>query len=221
MSLRSSSTRRFILLAFALAGLIPLAGCQGLGWLAQGIAGGDKPEVEAAADYTGLANKSVAVLVSADDRTLFSFPDAPNLVCKYVTARLAADVVGIRPLDPVQVAKFQRSNPDWIVVPYGELAHRLKVDRIVHINLAQYTTNEPGNQELWQGVIRARVGISEADGKDASNFVYTGDISAIYPPDKPMGILNSDSETIQLGTVRAFAKKVAARVTVPPPSAAQ
>ena len=221
MSQRSSFTRRTALGVLLLAGFVQLTGCQGLGWLAHGVAGCDKPEGEPAADYTGLANKSVAVLVSADDRTLFSFPDAPNLVCKYVTARLAADVVGIRPVDPVQVAKFQRGNPDWIVVPYGELAHRLKVDRIVHINLAQYTTNEPGNQELWQGVIRARVGISEADAKDPSNFVYTGDISAIYPPDKPMGILNSDAETIQLGTVRAFARKVAARVTVPPPSAGQ
>ncbi len=218
MSLQNTPTRRSIFRAMGLAGLLSLAGCQGIGWLAQGIAGGEKPEVEPAADYTGLANKSVAVLVSADDRTLFSFPDAPNLVCKYVTARLAADVVGIQPLDPIQVAKFQSSNPDWIVVPYGELAHRLKVQRIVHINLAQYTTHEPGNQELWQGVVRARVGISEADGKDPSNFVYTGDISAIYPPDKPMGILNSDTDTIQLGAVRQFARKLSARVTVPPPA---
>ncbi len=217
MSLDFKLTRKLAAPMLALTALIALTGCQGIGWLAQGIAGGDKPEVEAPADYTGLSNKSVAVLVSADDRTLFTYPTAPDRVCRYVSARLATEVTGIRPLDPIQVAKYQRNNPDWIVVPYGELAHQLKVDRIVHINLAQYTTHEPGNRELWQGVIRARVGISEADGKDASNFAYTGDISAIYPPDKPMGILNSDEETIQLGMVRSFAKKLAARVTDRPP----
>jgi len=203
---------RFTATATAAATCLLLSGCQLAGWLAHGLTPEKPPEV-ILPEYQGLIGKSVAVIVAADERTLYQYPDAPNQVTKYVSSRLAVDVPGIRLTDPAQLAKWTRENPDWIAIPHGDLVRELKVDRLVHISLAQYSTHEQNNREVWQGNMVAKVGVIEADATNPHNFVYSSTQSALYPPDNPVGLLRSDDQTIQAGMLTAFAAKLGALFT--------
>jgi hypothetical protein len=202
----------FATAAAAAAALLLLAGCQLAGWVAHGLTPEPGPEI-IKPEYQGLIGKSVAVVVAADERTLYQYPDAPNQVTKYVSSRLAVDVPGIRLTDPAQLAKWTRENPDWIAIPHGDLARELKVDRLVHISLAQYSTHEQNNRDVWQGNMVAKVGVVEADAPNPHNFVYSSTQSVQYPPDNPVGLLRSDDQTIQAGMLTAFAGKLGALFT--------
>ena len=187
--------------------LLALPGCLLAGWVAHGLTPEPGPEV-IEPEYQGLIGKSVAVMVAVDERS--TSPVAARRICEHVSARLAAEVRDIRVVQSRQIVKFMNENPDWIATPHGDLVREMKVDRIVHIDVAQYTTNEPGNKELWQGNLIARVGIIEADAKDPYKFVYVTDQQVLYPPDQPMGMLKANEETIQTGMLNAFTDRLAA-----------
>ena len=195
---------------FLFAGLaLALAGCQLAGWVASGLTPEKGPEV-IQPEYQGLIGKSVAVMVAADERTLYQYPGGPRKLTEYVSSRLAVDVPGIKLTDPAQLAKWTAENPDWIAIPPGDLARELKVDRMVLISLSQYTTHEQNNRDVWQGNLVARVGVIEADAKNPHNFAYVSNQSVQYPPDNPVGLLRSNDETIEAGMATAFASKLGA-----------
>jgi hypothetical protein len=185
-----------------------LTGCAVAGWVAHAVH--DPAKEESPPEYQGLLNKSIAVVVAADDTALGAYPNAPLRIGQYVTQRLATEVTGVRAMAPAEVARYQRANPDWIATPYGEVARELKVDRLVVISLAEYRTHEFGNREVWQGILSARVGVIEADANDPSNFKYLKNVAVQFPPDKPMGVLDANEEKIQHGMLSLFAGKVAA-----------
>lgn len=192
-----------------LAAAMSLGGCNWLGYGAHALSGGDKNKTVAVdADYRGLDGKSVAVLVAADEYTLFRHPGSPQRVARAVTQQLTADIPGIKPVDPGQVARFQRDNAYWNTLTYGELLNRLKVERIVYIDLAQYTTNEPGDKHVWRGVVVGRVGVAAADATQPNDLVYGADVSAEFPPGQTVGVLEANEQTIQLGMLKTFAVEV-------------
>ena len=205
---RASSLRSF---AFALGAMFLLShmtGCKVAGWVAHGIVGDDDGKVEVVSEYQGLKGKKVAVLVSADERTLYWHPKAPLNTCTAISSALSQSVAGIELVRPSEVMAFQAKSPYWVAVPYGELAKELKVDRLVVVSLARYSVHEPGNKELWQGNMAGRVSVAEADGKDPDNFVYAKTIAVKFPEDRPMGVVNANEETIELGMLKLFSARV-------------
>jgi len=183
-------------------------GCGAAGWITEAVAGGDK-EVAVGAEYRGLDHKSAAVLVSASDTTIYRYPDAVSKVGRMVGARLVTAVAGLSLSDPDQIVKFQRENPHWMVVPPSQLFDRLDVDRLVMIDLTEYSTHEPGNAHVFAGLIVGRVGIVEVESEDPNNFVYARVVSARYPPDGGLGVLEKDAPTVELGMLSRFASRVA------------
>lgn len=192
------------------AALLFSGGCESIGFLAQGLGGeDDKPAVPPVEpQYLGMTNKSVAVLVSADERSS-RYPDAARNVCLAVSQQLTRDVTGVKPMDPDEVMKFINRNPTWIAVPPPELIKLLKVERLLIIDLAHYTTHEPGNRHVWRGNILARVEVVEAEAP--LRVAFAESVTVEFPPDRPVGVLNADDETIQLGMLRLFAYRVSGR----------
>ena len=187
------------------------SGCNLIGFAAHVIAGGEaSKKVRVLAEYRGLENKKIAVLVSTDEYTLFDYPQAPITVCRSVSARLAANIEGVEIVDPRQLDTFQKANPFWITLPYAELAQRLQVDRIVYVELVQYRLHEPGNSYLWKGTIVANVSVAEARSTTTGQFAYSTTVQAQYP-DGPVGMLHGDDQTVELGLIQLFAQEVVHR----------
>jgi hypothetical protein len=182
-------------------------GCALAGYIAYVIRGPNK-EPKIAQEYFKMENKTVAVLVSADDRTLYQFPSAPAAICRYVSRRLSAEVPGVTPLDPEQVIQFQAENPYWNTTPRSELFQRLRVDRLVVVDVAEYSTHDPGDANLWRGVLVAGVGVGEAESTRPDDLVYYRKVEVSFPPNQTIGLTNSDDATIQHGMLTRFSTHV-------------
>jgi len=168
---------------------------------------GERVLVDVEAEYLGLADQRVAVMVAADGHMLHNYPEAPSRLTKVMTAAIAQNVPGVTTTIPGEVAKFQTANPYWMNLRYGDLAKKLNVDKIVLVDLVEYQTHEPGNSHVWQGLITANIGVVDAKAKDPDNFVYYNTVGVRFPEVSDIGILDSDDETIQLGMSLLFARK--------------
>jgi hypothetical protein len=200
--------------AAAVLGLVllsaSLGGCNIFG-LATWLALGDEQTVSRKAQYHGLDNKSIAVLVNLDGETALRYKTAQINICQSVSASLAEKLPGTRLVDPQQIAKFQRDNAYWSTRSYNELLAALKVDRLVIVDVSEYSDHEPGDANVWQGVVEADVIVAAADAKNPDDAVYKQRVQADFPEDQPMGIVDStaNSATIQLGMLNTFSKKTA------------
>ena len=153
---------------------VTLVGCglEGLvGGMAQNFEYAKKIEVHP--EYNGLGNESVAVIVQTDMATMYEYPNVDLLMASGVAGRLQMHVEGVRVLDPRLVNSWQFRTPQWSALAFGEMAERLKVNRIVYIDVYEYRLNPPGNRYLWDGVCAANVSIIERDSYDPDMFVDT------------------------------------------------
>lgn len=195
-------------LCLAAAAVLP--GCEFFGFVAQGVTG-EKQKLRVKAEYHGLENQKVAVLVDANQELLFEQPLAQREVCEWVSQRLAAGVPGIQVIDAKQVVDFQNRNLYWTTASYSELARRLDVTRLVLIELTDYRLHEPGNVNIWRGVISGNIAVAEADGPKPDDLVYDTAVTVAYPPDKPAGVLDADQRTIRFGVLDLFSRAAAGK----------
>ena len=199
---------RVLALIACLAGA---SGCEVFGWLADGVAGGDAPPITVKAEYFGLENESVAVLVAADTAILYEHPLVQLEVATFVSQRIADNVEGATVVDPRQVVDFQQRNIYWDTLPYSEIAGRLEVTRLVVIDLVEYHLREPGNVNLWRGRLAASMGVAEVDGERPNDLAYQTEVSVVYPPDRPVGVVKAEQQTIRFATLALFSRAAAGK----------
>ena len=188
-----------------------LAGCQAIPWIAQGVAGDTPPPIHVTAEYRGMDNQRVAVLVDAAPETLYHYPLCQVEVASALSERIKAHVPGVSVADAKQVAEFQRRNAYWNTATYSELAEHLDVNRLVLVDLQEYRSHEPGDRTVWQGVISADVRVAETDGPNPDDAAYGTVVEAHYPPSESVGMLDADDKTIRLATLDLFAWSVVNR----------
>ncbi|MEM9883330.1 MAG: hypothetical protein AAF800_10470 [Planctomycetota bacterium] len=184
-----------------------LSGCNVIAWGAQAARGEEDAPVPVAAQYTDLVDRRVAVMVSADEFTLFRFPRATSRVGQAVSNGIVANVEGAAVSLPSQVDEFQRGNPYWITTRPSRLIDRLGVDRLVVIDLHEYRTHEAGNANVWRGVVDATVSVYEADGEDPDNRTFEAQVRAEYPEGSQFGLVSqtADEAKIEAAVLRVFA----------------
>jgi hypothetical protein len=139
------------------------------------------------ADYTGLQGKDFAVIVAADRAIQADFPDLVPLVTREVTKRLQenAGASGVLPAD--EVLKFQYKRPGWIAMPFDALAKELEAQRLVYIDLRDFSLTDPGNPYVWAGVASGVVNVVEADGPTPTEFKYSKAIRVRFPDSAGFG----------------------------------
>lgn len=200
-----SSARRPTLgaLALLLALVTILPGCVVAGWLADGFHDPDAP-VRVEAEYLGLEGQRVAVLVDTDISVAFQQPLAQLEVASAISDRIASEVPEVTVRDAREIVEFQQRNIYWNTSPYAELMERLDVDRLVLIELVEYRLHEPGNVNIWRGLMTANVGVTEAEADQPNNQVYATTVSVEYPRDSEVGLLNADERTVRMATLEMF-----------------
>lgn len=188
------------------AGLMTNGGCAGAGWLANAV--DVDPPTDVTAEYRGLDNQTVAVLVDADLNVQFQHPTLVLDVASLVTRKLATNVPGITMIDAAQVVDFQNRNIYWNTTPYRSLAKRLGVTRLVVIDIVEFRLHERGNVNVFKGYLNAGVGVAEADGANPNNLTYSTTMASAYPPDQRLGAVSADKRLIRLGTITLFCEGV-------------
>lgn len=205
--------RRKALIALAGSGLGLLAlaqsGCVVADLVANaGYAIEKEKKIEVLAQYTGLENQTVAIVVQADMSTLYDHPMlVPNLSAN-LGVRLQSNVPGIKVRDAREVLAWQYHTPGWSTMPYGDIAKELDVTRVLYVDIYEFRLNPPGNRWTWDGVCAANVGVVERGGIDPDSFAEAYNVVVRFPPQE-LGRDSASANQIETGLIVKFIEKTA------------
>jgi hypothetical protein len=190
---RTDASWRALLLA-----AVVLAGC-----------GGERTRTyRVDARYRGLEAQRVAVLIAVPDTAMARQPDlAAHLVAATAAAiagQVAADVV-----DPAVSIAYQQREALWSLQPANLLYEPLGADRLVVVDLTEYRLRDADHNYLWLGMAAAHVSVYEADARDPANPRFAATISAQFPEDTRIGLVQGQPREIAAGLNRALARNVA------------
>lgn len=207
-------TRRFVLATAgaALAGC--LAGCQ---WFAAPfLLWGEEPTRTVPAEYPYLTGKKVAILVWADSDTLFEYPQVQLEVSEHVAAALdSADELATKKgarlaiVPNRQVTAYQRSEVNWDREHPAKIGKQFSADRVLMIELTQYTTREPESTHLYRGRIAGNIKVYDPAYPD-SRPAYKTTVEVAYPPES-QGEWGTDDRAIRKSTMELFGSQVATK----------
>lgn len=166
-------------------------------------------KIEVLAEYTGLENKTVAVLVHADFSLLYEYPMVKPNVTANISWRLQQNVPGIRVLAPSQVMTWEYQTPTWSSMPMGQVCELLDVDRVVYVDVYEFRLNPPGNRFLWEAMGVANVRVFERGSLDPDSAIEEYSITARFPDERTVTREQRRQEEIEAGIVGRFCQKVA------------
>ena len=200
---------------WTILGLIALAGSTLAGCEAAYLFGGMaqnfeySKQIEVLSKYDGLENQSVAVIVQSDMATMYEHPDLEYSIAIGIAGRIQKEVPGVKVVDPRRVHSWKFRTPQWSSMPMGEIATRLDVDRLVHVDIYEYRLHPPGNRYLWDGVCAANVGVIERSGYDPDTFVDSFNVESRYPDLEGVGRENASRSQIETGVLVPFVQRTA------------
>lgn len=194
----------------AMLALLAAGGCQVMGIV--GAVSGQlerAKKIEVLAEYDGLRNRSVAVVVQSDLSLLYEHPTVAPNVAANLSGRIAAEVEGAKVLDPRVVLQWQWQTPNWTALPYGEVAEELGVERVVVVDIHEYRLHPPGNSWLWDGVAGATIGVIERGGFEHDEFAETFSVVEKFPDMEGVAKDSANARQIETGLLSKFIQRIA------------
>jgi hypothetical protein len=176
-------TTRFRPIAgLSLAALLLLGGCQAGQLLGGMIASSERQgKTEFKAKYSKLADKTFAVIVAADRSIQSEYPSAVTIITAEMSKRLAEHSGASGVLPAAEVLRYQSQHPGWVAKPLGELAQTLGVDRVVYVDLQDFSMTDPGNPYVYNGVASGTIHVAEAESEVAGEFAFGEPVRVKYP----------------------------------------
>ncbi|HVS71662.1 MAG TPA: hypothetical protein VHQ47_10450 [Phycisphaerae bacterium] len=137
------------------------------------------------AQYTGLANQSVAIVVYADQASTDEFPNSREEIANFLTAAFHSKMPSVRLLDPREVMNWQDDTLNWNALEEKDIGKHFSTDRVLYIELLDYSTRANQGFGDLQGHIRADCKVFETDSPGDS-AAWSGVIDVRWPKDRPL-----------------------------------
>ena len=166
-------------------------------------------EIEVLPEYEGLEHRTVAVLVDSDLALRYERPSLVPELAVNLSQSIAKHVTGVRVLPPQRVLQWQYQTPEWNLIPRGEVAAQLGVERLVWVDLQAFRLHPPGNSFMWDGLAEAEIGIVEEGGLDGDDFADAWRIRATFPDVTSLDRESASEQSIKLGLETNFIKRTA------------
>ncbi len=208
-----SRTRNCAISLALLLAMAGLCGCGSLGAVLNAL-----PLAPIQAKYKDLQGQSVAIMVWADRGIRVDFPhvqlDAANgIQSKLIKARKdnKDELKDTRfPLSAATVVRFQEDHPEWAADSIEEIAPRLKVSRVIYVEIDGLQTRSDSAVDLFRGTLTATVRVVEVTNGKARVVHTEENMRSIYPEKSPEEGIPSigDFETYRQ-TVDEFTTSVA------------
>jgi len=170
---------------------------------------GEEPTKEVPAEFPYLQGREVCVVVWADSETLFEYPWVQLELSENVVATMKPNVKGISFTPNRSIVELQGRDVDWDRKDPALLGARFGVDRLLMIELTQYTTREPQSPHLYRGRIAANVKVYNVHYRN-SDPVFKTSLEVVYPPGS-VGQWGSDDQSVRKATMEAFAAELAGK----------
>ncbi len=209
MSHRSARHRVRWPLAAALLGclLVPAGGCRLLA--VPFFAFGRDQTKKIPAEYPYLDGKRVALVVWAEDFTQFEYPHVRLEVSEHVRIALESGVRDVNVVPNREVIDYQNREPRWEAEDPATLGKQLGAQRLIMIELTQYTTREPGSLHLYRGHMGANVKVYDTEYANSAP-TYKTSLEVAYPPDA-ISAYGTAEPAIRRGMMETFAVQLAGK----------
>ena len=184
--------RSLALAALGVCVACTFTGCAGIGGMIENYKRESTHSI--APEYTGLAGKSFAVVVTADRSIQAQHPLLVETIMNRVTQRLSdaknmPKAAGFVPASTV--AAYQYKTPGWTGKSLSELGRQLgNPQRLIFIEVSEFRLHEPGNQYEWNGAASGRVAIAELDSATPDDYAFQKNLAMTFPDKK--GVSTTD-----------------------------
>lgn len=203
--------RRCVALTYLIRGAL-LAGCASLlgGCAIGALVGGVASNAERTGSkqvkvkYPGLEGKSFAVVVAADRSISGEHPDIVPMLTREISRRLA-DNSGATAMVPAEdILRFQYQRPGWVAMSPRDLAKELEVDRLIFIDLQDYSLTDPGNRYIWNGAAAGVVHVLEVEKSASGEFGFREPVRVKYPDQEGLSEYQISGQLVALELARRF-----------------
>ena len=161
------------------------------------------------AEYRGLQGQKVAIVIATGPAVDFEYPYARMNVALASQQLITQDVRKVEFVDQEEIEKFQQENLDWASVPISDIAKKFGAQRVLYLDLYQFTMYEESSINLLRGQATAAVQVYETDQDNADQAAYRSEISVRYPENNPVAMSDAALQKVQFNTTRNFAEQLA------------
>jgi hypothetical protein len=161
------------------------------------------------AEYPYMEGKKVCILVWVDEYTGFQYQWLPLEVSEHVRVALEGSVHGISVVPNREVIEYQKREPNWESQNPAEIGKKFGANRVIMIELTQYTTREPGSMHLYRGHMGGNVKVLDTAYPEAGP-AYQAVLEVAYPPDS-FAAYGTDERTLRRAIMELFANDLASR----------
>lgn len=194
-----------VLLIAVLALPFLTAGCRGARWFMYVLMPwtGEK---SVAAEFTGLKNHSVAVVIYADEGTQYQYPYVQLNLGALIANELVNKVKGVTTTDPLNVISYQRQNVRWDEMDRTAIGKALGAQYVLCVTLVEFATVEKGYLDLIRGRITAEASLYKVDLPERKACLWREkDIRVVFP-DRPTARIGNNEEIFRLAAMRRFVR---------------
>ena len=197
IALRSS---RIVCCALAVAACVSLSSCGFFAGMTR------KPVV---AEYHGLANKSVAIVVFVAPSTIDEFPSARKDISGFLATQMRLKMPNVRLLDYNEVIQWQDDTINWFSKMEKQIGQHFGVDRVLYIELLAYSSRLEAAYGDLQGHVRANCKIFEVDtSPDNYAPAWEALMEVTWPKDRPLDPNRTNDAAVRKRTLELFARDV-------------
>jgi len=193
--------RQLTLAALVLASAASLSGCE---WLARASEKTMGKAVEA--QYVGLDEKRLVIVVYADRGSMIEYPKVRQEVSGFITKQFQLKMPKVKLVRPEEVLRWQ-DDTDWEGLPVKSIGEHFSTQRVLYVEVGQYSTRSPGGQDLLQGRISATVKVYEVDAPgDVAAWSQVFDVK--WPEAAPTDVTHSNDLVARRRVLETFSTRV-------------
>ena len=161
------------------------------------------------AEYTGLEDQKVAVLIVGQSAIDFEEPYARMDLALATEQALTEYVKGVELADQEEIQDFQRSRFDWYSMPVSDILDQFQVQRLLYVELIQFTIREPDSVNLLRGRIWAQLRVYERESDTPDIPVLETEVEVTFPEQAPSSYSEAARFNIRQQSIGLFAFEVA------------
>ena len=160
------------------------------------------------AEFDGLKNHSVAVVIFATENTQYEYPWAVLNMSAMISARLKETVEDVTVINPQKVSAYQRNNLRWTEMDKTKLGKAIKADFVLYISLVEFSTSEKGYIDTLRGTINGEIKIYDCSKREDDACVWTGENIRVQFPKTPVVRTTRNEMGIRSEILRRFSDEL-------------
>jgi hypothetical protein len=184
-----------------------MTGCNILAYPTYVLFGQSHKKVKA--EYTGLENHSTVIFVVTNPAIDFEYPYTGLNISLATADQISRNVKNATFIDPETVDKYQREKIDWLSIPVSEIGRDFQADRVLYIDLVQFTMREEDSINLLRAHIAADIRVYEMDSESPNQHTYQTDLDILHPKMGPSLFSDTAHALIYQESISRFAEELA------------